>query len=315
MKFYLYPKTTINYNINWNYDNFFFERWYEEAYTSLLNNPNRTDNHEEADFYVVSFTLICLSFVEFNRFELEHNLYQLPYWNNGIKHVVFDFTDLPFTFYRNKNLSIFKSAFSVQYYDQNKDISIPQFPRYRFPEETIKKYSLNKNKLVSFKGHPRKGDNPIRDKLFEMNDNKELIIKKFSNNPNDFEFKIGKIMEILPSDDEYSYLNLLFKSRFSLLPRGNGWALSYRHIEVMNAGSIPVIISDNYALPFSELIDWNSCSIRVKENELDNLLEIVKSNLNREDELRKNVKDVYNKYFSSTDKIITTAINIYISKL
>lgn len=314
MKYYLYPLQKINIGIKWDYDDFFFQRWYKEAYTSLLNNSNRTDNPDEADFYIVSFTLICLSFVGFNKQELEYKLSQLPYWNNGVKHIVFDFTDLPNTFYSNKNVSIFKSAFSVEHYDPKKDVSIPQFPRYRFPEEIINKYSLEKNKLVSFKGHPRKGHNPIRDKLFEMNDN-ELMIKEFSNNPNDFEFKIGKTMEILPSNDEYSYLNLLFKSRFSLLPRGNGWALSYRHIETMNVGSIPVIISDNYALPFSELIDWDSCSIRVKENELDKLLEIVKSNLYREDELRKNVKDVYDKYFSSTDKIITTSLKIYISKL
>ena len=314
MKYYLYPLQKINFRIKWNYDMFFFNRWYKEAYASLLKNSNRTDDPNEADFYIVSFTLICLSFVSFNRKELENKLTQLPYWNNGVKHVVFDFTDLPNTFYSNKNISIFKSAYSIEYYNSKKDVCIPQFPRYRFSDEIIKKYCFAKNKLVSFKGHPRKGYNPIRDKLFEMNDNKELIIKEFSNNPNDFEFKIGKVMEILPSDDEYSYLNLLFKSRFSLLPRGNGWALSYRHIEAMSVGSIPVIISDNYALPFTELIDWNSCSIRIKENELDKLLEIVKSNLDREDELRKNVKIVYDKYFSSTDKIIATSLNIYFNK-
>ena len=313
MNYYLYPPQNIKINIKWNYDQYFFKRWYIEAYTSLLNNPNRTNNPEKADFYIVSFTLICLSFVVFNTQEIEYKLSQLPYWNNGKKHVVFDFTDFPNTFYSNKNVSIFKSAFSLKHYNLKKDVSIPQFPRYRFSDEIIDKYS--KQKLVSFKGHPRKGLNPIRDKLFEMNDNKELIVKEFSNNPNDFEFKIGKTMEILPSNDKYSYLNLLFTSRFSLLPRGNGWALSYRHIEAMNVGSIPVIISDNYVLPFSELIDWNSCSIRVKENELDNLLEIVKSHLYREDELRENVKNVYEKYFSSTDKIITTALKIYINKL
>ena len=90
--------------------------------------------------------------------------------------------------------------------------------------------------------------------------------------------------------------------------------VGHYHIEAMNVGSIPVIISDNYALPFSELIDWNSCSIRVKENELDKLLEIVNSNLDREDELRENVKAVYDKYFRSTNKIIDTALKIYFNK-
>lgn len=314
MKYYLYPLQKININIKWDYDIFFFQRWYKESYFSLLNHPNRTSDPKEATFYIVPFTLQCLSFVAFNKSEVEYRLSQLPYWNNGHNHIVFDFTDQPNTFYTNKNVSVFKSAFSSEYYNSQKDVSIPQFPRYRFSEELVNEYCKNKTKLVSFKGHPRKGHNPIRDKLFEMNNNKELIIKEFSNNPKDFEFSLNKIMEIIPSDDEYSYLNLLFKSRYSILPRGNGWALSYRHIEAMNVGSIPVIISDNYVLPFNELINWDSCCIRIKENEIEHLLKIVKNNLYREDEMRANVKDVYNKYFSSTDNIIISALNIYISK-
>ena len=313
MKFYLYPLQKINIGIKWDYDKFFFNRWFKESYTALLNHPDRTDNPEDASFYVVSFTLMCLSFVGYNKQDLESRLRNLPYWNNGKNNVVFDFTDLPNTFYSNKNVSVFKSAFSVEHYNPKKDVSIPQFPRYRFNKEMYQKYK--KDKLISFKGHPRKGHNPIRDKLFEMNDNNELLIKEFSNNPNDFEFKLGKTMEIIPSNDEFSYLNLLFTSRFSLLPRGNGWALSYRHIEAMNVGSIPVIISDNYALPFNELIDWTTCSVRVQENELDNLLEIVKSKLNKEDQLRENVKNIFDKYFSSTEKIINTSLEIYMSKL
>lgn len=312
MLFYLYPETKINYNIAWDYDKYFCERWYKEAYSALLNNVNRIENPEKADFFVVPFTLFCLSFVSFKIREIEYKLTKLPFWNDGKKHIVFDFTDSPKTFYRNKNVSVFKSAFSRDNYDYLKDVSIPQFPRYRFSEEMINKY--NKQKLISFKGHPRTGFNSIRDKLFEINNNEELFIKKFSNEPKDFEFKIGETFEIIPSNNEYSYLNLLFTSRFTLLPRGNGCALSYRHIEAMNVGSIPVIISDNYELPFKELIDWYSCSITVKESELNNLLDIVKSHLHREDDLKKNVKDVYAKYFSSTVKIIETAIDIYINK-
>ena len=68
----------------------------------------------------------------------------------------------------------------------------------------------------------------------------------------------------------------------------------------MNTGCIPVIISDSYQLPFSEKIDWNSCSIKIKEDELDNLLDIIKNNLSREEELRRNVKKVFENYFSTT---------------
>tara|TARA_B100001094_G_C18005013_1_gene707176 strand:- start:29 stop:808 length:780 start_codon:yes stop_codon:yes gene_type:complete len=255
MKFYLYPEQKVDYQIKWDYDKFFFEKWYKESY---------------------------------------------------------NITDQESSFYKNENVCVLKTAFSREYYN-DKSISIPQFPRYTFDEE-IKKKNREKTILVSFKGHPRRGLNPIREKLYKMNDDKEIIIKKSSNNVENFEFKIGNKLEIIQSVDEYSYLNLLLKSRYNILPRGNGWALSYRHIEAMNADSIPVIISDNYVLPFSELIDWTSCSLKVEEKELENLLEIVKSNENKETEMLKNVKKVYEKYLSSIEKIINTSIDIYIKK-
>ena len=315
MKFYLYPLQKIEYRIGWDYDTFFFKRWYREAYSALLQHPNRINDPEKADFFVVSFTLMCLSFVGLNKQDLEQRLLKLPYWNDGHKHVVFDFTDNAHSIYSNHNVAVFKSAFSKASYNPTKDVSIPQFPRYRFTKEMVDQYSQQKNKLISFKGHPRKGHNPIRDQLFPMNNEQDVFIQEFSNKPTDFEFKLDKVMTITPSDDPMSYLNLLFHSRFSLLPRGNGCALSYRHLEAMNVGSIPVIISDNYQLPFSEVIDWESCSIRVPENEVLKLVEIVKEQLLQEDSLRQNVEQVFQQYFSSTEAIINTALDIYITKL
>ena len=59
--FYLYPMDEIKINIKWDYDKFFYERWINEAYNALLENPYKTNNPNEADFFVVSFTLKCLS--------------------------------------------------------------------------------------------------------------------------------------------------------------------------------------------------------------------------------------------------------------
>jgi len=234
-RYYLYPLEQLQIRIKWDYDKFFFSRWLKEAYGALLNNSQRTDDPKEANFFVIPFTLACLSFVGFNMEEIEYKFSQLPFWDNGKNHVVFDFTDAPSTIYRNTNLIVCKSAFSTDHYNSKIHISIPQFPRYCFTEDFIKEYKLLKlfpSKLISFKGHPRAGHNLIRDQLFTMNDDKELFIKPFSNNPNDFEFTLeNNTMQINPSDDEYSYLNLLFTSRFSLLPRGNGFALSYRSYE------------------------------------------------------------------------------------
>ena len=48
-----------------------------------------------------------------------------------------------------------------------------------------------------------------------------------------------------------------------------------RLIEIFNAGSIPVIISDNYPLPFNNVINWNEICIVIKENNINNINEIL----------------------------------------
>ncbi len=111
VKFYVYPLPQIPIRCKWDYDYFFAKRWITEAYQALLKYPNTVSNPDEADFFVVSFTLASLSFVYVNPLEINKLLLQLPYWNDGKKHIVFDFTDSPYPIYNNKNLSIFKSAF------------------------------------------------------------------------------------------------------------------------------------------------------------------------------------------------------------
>ena len=313
MKFYLYPMKKIPIRIKWDYDKYFYKKWVLDSYNSLLLNEHRTNEPNKADFFIVSFTLQCLSFVGFNSEYIHKQLQQLPYWNNGNNHIVFDLTDSSKSFYKNKNLSIFKSAFSSIYYNSVKDVSIPQFPRYLLSDKLISNYK--KDKLVTFKGNLRPTFNKIRSKLLELNNDTDIIVKSFSNDPTEFEFKIKNDLEIIVSNNRFSYLNLLLTSRFSILPKGNGHALSYRHLEAMNVKSIPIIISDNYILPFNELIDWNSCSIIILEKDIDNLIEIINQNLYREDELRNNVSYYYNKYLSSNKKIIDTSINIFINKL
>ena len=61
-----------------------------------------------------------------------------------------------------------------------------------------------------------------------------------------------------------SFGSLLLRSRFALVPRGNGLH-SHRLVEAMSAGAIPVILADDYVLPFADLIDWPSCSFRFAE--------------------------------------------------
>ncbi|MDQ6946149.1 MAG: glycosyltransferase family 47 protein [Actinomycetota bacterium] len=65
-----------------------------------------------------------------------------------------------------------------------------------------------------------------------------------------------------------SYVASLARSKFVLAPRGVG-ASSVRLFEAMQAGRVPVIISDDWLPP--ALVDWGNCSIRVPESDISSI--------------------------------------------
>ncbi len=66
------------------------------------------------------------------------------------------------------------------------------------------------------------------------------------------------------------------RSIFTLCPAGYGqW--SYRLIESLMAGSIPVLLADAYRLPFEETIQWNKYVVRIPESKIASLPGILKS--------------------------------------
>lgn len=71
----------------------------------------------------------------------------------------------------------------------------------------------------------------------------------------------------LPSKVDFAAL--MKSSKFIVCPRGNGVG-SIRLFETLKAGRVPVIIADRYVLPSG--IDWDSCSIRIKETDVHSIV-------------------------------------------
>lgn len=69
-----------------------------------------------------------------------------------------------------------------------------------------------------------------------------------------------------------AYVEDLRRSQFVLCPRGNGVS-SIRLFEVMEAGRVPVIMSDDLVLP--SCVNWESCSLRIPEREIGNVVSII----------------------------------------
>lgn len=66
------------------------------------------------------------------------------------------------------------------------------------------------------------------------------------------------------------------RSTFTLCPAGYGqW--SFRLIEALMAGSIPVLLSDHYRLPFGEFIQWDKYVLRFPESKLRQLAGLLES--------------------------------------
>lgn len=69
----------------------------------------------------------------------------------------------------------------------------------------------------------------------------------------------------LPRDQ---YWSILSRSQFVVCPRGHG-ASSFRLYEALAAGSVPVVVSDDWLPPPG--IDWDACTVRIAERNVEHL--------------------------------------------
>ena len=85
--------------------------------------------------------------------------------------------------------------------------------------------------------------------------------------PDDIAKKLGK--ELHPHE-------LMSRSVFTLCPAGYGrW--SFRFIEALLCGSIPVLLSDDYVLPFADKIKWGDLCVVIQEKDLLNVESILQA--------------------------------------
>ena len=110
--------------------------------------------------------------------------------------------------------------------------------------------------------------------------------------------------------DRFDYNHLMSNSTFCLVPRGRRLG-SYRFLEALGSGCIPVVLSNDWVKPFSSVIDWSSIVIDGDERLLLNLPEILRSiSWRKISRMRSAGLRIYDKYFSSIEKIILTTIKI-----
>lgn len=87
-------------------------------------------------------------------------------------------------------------------------------------------------------------------------------------------------------------------SKFGLAPRGYGKS-SFRLYEILQLGTVPVYISDDHYLPWTDELSWRDFSILVRPGEISGLYDIL-SSLSEEEYSRlvENGRRVYESHFT-----------------
>lgn len=138
--------------------------------------------------------------------------------------------------------------------------------------------------LASFVGS---ATHPIRIKMAEScksHKNLPIYMKGWTPSVNQNEFE--------------TFVTLTLNSKFCLCPRGYGLN-SFRLYEAMQLGCVPVVITDNYYLPWKDELNWKEFAVLIDENELPYILDILESiseeHLNK---MKNKIREVYSKYFT-----------------
>ncbi|KAI3708199.1 hypothetical protein L2E82_37343 [Cichorium intybus] len=246
---------------------------------SIENDPNyRISDPDKAHVYFLPFSVVMILDKLFDPIIRDKAVLErvigdyvhivssrYPYWNRslGSDHFMLSCHDwgpratwsvhsLYFT-----SMRLLCNANTSEFFNPRKDASIPEINLQRDDTTTVTggQPPSNRTTLGFFAGGQFHGK--IRPLLFQHWKDKDEDIQLYERVPNNV-----------------SYLEMMKTSRFCICPSGFEVA-SPRIVEAIYAECVPVLISQNYVLPFSDVLNWDSFSVQVSVSEIPNLKRIL----------------------------------------
>ncbi|CAH8462393.1 unnamed protein product [Schistosoma turkestanicum] len=217
-----------------------------------------------------------------------------------------------------------KASFSTKHFRPKFDISLPLI----HSQHPLKSGSIQLDHLVSSEHLRGRLDLPYllsfkgkryvsgigsasRDILFHLHNGKDIIMLTTCRHGTDWiRYADKRCATDMALYDTYDYWELMHNSTFCLVPRGRRLG-SYRFLEVLQAGCIPVMLSNDLELPFSEVIDWNRAVIWADER-LPLLLPLSLRRITSHQiiQYRQQVMFLWHTYLSSIESIVLTTLEI-----
>lgn len=154
--------------------------------------------------------------------------------------------------------------------------------------------------LASFRGAL---SHPCRGSLAKLHDGEAFHCELVDPGAN----HAGRIDATLNMADP-DYAALMKKSVFALVPRGD-CLFSYRLLEAISFGCIPVILADGWVLPFDRSITWPSMSLVVPEAEIPSLSDrLCRFSPSRLEDMRLALRRVWHSRLRNLEVIVETLL-------
>uniref|UniRef100_A0A8C1T532 Exostosin glycosyltransferase 1b n=1 Tax=Cyprinus carpio TaxID=7962 RepID=A0A8C1T532_CYPCA len=256
---------------------------------------------------------------------LKTKVQSLPLWNNGRNHLIFnlysgtwpDYTeDLGFDI---GQAMLAKASISTENFRPNFDVSIPLFskdhPRTGGDRGYLKYNTIPpfRKYMLVFKGkrYLTGIGSDTRNALYHVHNAEDVVLLTTCKHGKDWQkHKDARCDKDNAEYDKYDYREMLHNSTFCLVPRGRRLG-SFRFLEALQAACVPVMLSNGWELPFSEVIDWNTAAVIGDERLLLQIPSTVRSiHQDKILALRQQTQFLWEAYFSSMEKIVLTTLEI-----
>ncbi|XP_011135760.1 exostosin-2 isoform X2 [Harpegnathos saltator] len=274
---------------------------------TIINSKFYTPNPYEACIFVPSIDTLNQNRLRLQ--EVSQALGSLPFWNKGENHVIFNMVPGSVPDYNTVidvpiGRSIIAGAgMSSLTHRPGFDISLPVYS----PLVNNIKTNLSNTRTWLVISSQININTAFEQDLLEVKTTypKDILV-------------LGPCLQYNPmnntirciGEDLYKYPDILHSATFCLIIRGARLAQSVL-LDAMAAGCIPVIIADSLIMPFHDVIDWTKAAILVREVDILLIIQLLKKiSHQRIVEMQEQNAWLYDRYFSSMEKITETTLEI-----
>ncbi|KAE8599516.1 hypothetical protein XENTR_v10017217 [Xenopus tropicalis] len=256
---------------------------------------------------------------------LKSKVQNLHLWNNGRNHLIFNLYSGTWPDYTEDvgfdigQAMLAKASISTENFRPNFDVSIPLFSKDH-PRTGGEKGFLRFNNIppmrkymLVFKGkrYLTGIGSDTRNALYHVHNGEDVVLLTTCKHGKDWQkHKDARCDKDNAEYEKYDYREMLHNATFCLVPRGRRLG-SFRFLEALQAACVPVMLSNGWELPFSEVIDWNQAAVIGDERLLLQIPSTIRSiHQDKILALRQQTQFLWEAYFSSVEKIVLTTLEI-----